>query len=85
MCRYRPTRASPNIGSGTAEPTRPANKRRADRSTVGPVDADTIPHPGDVSPGFIAEAGRCWRMVYDHNLQATHRETRPAGRVGGAH
>jgi hypothetical protein len=34
--------------------------------------ADTMPHPGDVSPGFIAEADRCWRMVYDHNLQATH-------------
>jgi len=25
----------------------------------------TMPRPDDVSPGFIAEAGRCWRMVYD--------------------
>ena len=31
-----------------------------------------MPEPGDVCPGFIAEAGRCWRMVYDHNGQATH-------------
>jgi hypothetical protein len=28
--------------------------------------------PGDVCPGFISEAGRCWQMVYDHNMQATH-------------
>jgi hypothetical protein len=28
--------------------------------------------PGEVCPGFMAEPGRCWRMVYDHNLQATH-------------
>jgi hypothetical protein len=46
------------------------------------VDADTIPHPGDVFSGFIAEAGRWWRMVYDHNLQATHCDDAPrcAGR-----
>jgi hypothetical protein len=31
-----------------------------------------MPRPGDVSPGFLAEPGRCWRMVYDHNLQSTH-------------
>jgi hypothetical protein len=37
-----------------------------------------IPHTGDVSPGFIAEAGRCWRMVYDHNLQATRCAEPPA-------
>ena len=38
--------------------------------------------PRDVSPGFIAEAGRCWVMVYDHNIQATHCDERPtwAGR-----
>ena len=33
--------------------------------------------PGEVSPGFIAEAGRCWRMVYDHNIQATHCDEPP--------
>jgi hypothetical protein len=31
-----------------------------------------MPEPGDLSPGFIAVADRCWRMVYDRNLQATH-------------
>src|SRR5581483_6063163 len=28
--------------------------------------------PGDPCPGFIAQPDRCWRMVYDHNLQAAH-------------
>ncbi len=23
-----------------------------------------IPQPGDVAPGFVAEPGLCWRMVY---------------------
>ena len=32
----------------------------------------TMPRPGDVSPGFMAKPGRCWRMVYSHQLQATH-------------
>ena len=40
--------------------------------------ADRMPEPGDVSPGFIAEADRCWRMVYDWNLQATHCAEPPA-------
>ena len=31
-----------------------------------------MPLPGDPSPGFLSEAGRCWRMVYSHQLQATH-------------
>jgi hypothetical protein len=29
-----------------------------------------MPQPGDVCPGFMADAGRCWRVVYDRNLQA---------------
>jgi hypothetical protein len=37
-----------------------------------------MPQPGDPCPGFMAEAGRCWRMVYDHNLQATHCRETPA-------
>jgi hypothetical protein len=32
---------------------------------------DRMPEPGDVCPGFVAEAGACWRMVYSR-LQATH-------------
>jgi hypothetical protein len=31
-----------------------------------------IPRPGDIHPGFTAEPGRCWRMVYTKQLQATH-------------
>ena len=33
---------------------------------------------GDVSPGLVSEAGRCWRMVHDHDLQATNCDERPA-------
>ena len=40
--------------------------------------SDPMPEPGDVSRGFIAEANRCWRMVYDHNFQATHCVEAPA-------
>jgi len=29
---------------------------------------DSIPEPEDISLGSIAEANRCWRMVYDRNL-----------------
>ena len=32
------------------------------RSTVCPVDR--VPESGDPCPGFVAEPGRCWRMVY---------------------
>jgi hypothetical protein len=32
----------------------------------------TASRPGDRCPGFIAEPGRCWQMIYDHNFQATH-------------
>ena len=42
-----------------------------------PRPVDRMPEPGDVSPGFIAEAGRCWRMLYDKQLQATHCDERP--------
>jgi hypothetical protein len=38
----------------------------------GRDDQVVPPRPGHVSPGFMAEAGRCWRLVYDHNLQSTH-------------
>jgi hypothetical protein len=37
-----------------------------------------MPTAGEVSPGLVAEAGRCWAKVYDHNLQATHCDERPA-------
>jgi hypothetical protein len=36
------------------------------------------PRPGDPCPGFMAEPRRCWRMLYDHNLQATHCQEVPS-------
>jgi hypothetical protein len=30
------------------------------------------PHPGDPPPGFVAEAGGCWRMVYTTTSKSTH-------------
>ena len=43
-------------------------------SGIGPAwDNRWMPaRPGDPCPGFTAEAGRCWRMVYSKQLQATH-------------
>ena len=40
-----------------------------------------MPQPGDPCPGLMADAGRCWRMVYDHNLQATHCANTPSWSV----
>ena len=42
------------------------------------METVVMPIAGEVFLGFIVEAGRSWRMVYDHNLQATHRDERPA-------
>jgi hypothetical protein len=39
---------------------------------------DRMPLPGDPFPGFLSEVGRCWRMVYSHQLQATHCTGTPA-------
>jgi hypothetical protein len=39
---------------------------------------DRMPEPGDPCPGFIAEPGRCWRMVYSGLMQATHCREAPA-------
>jgi hypothetical protein len=41
-------------------------------SNAYPQIAGTMPKPADLCPGFIAEPGRCWRMVYSKQLQATH-------------
>ena len=30
------------------------------------------PRPGDRSPGFTAEPGECWALVYSNLLQSTH-------------
>ena len=37
-----------------------------------------MPAPGDPCPGFIAEHGRCWQMVYSRQMQATHCQERPS-------
>ena len=42
--------------------------REQSSSTVAAVTA----MPGDSCPGFIVDVGRCWRMVYDRNLQSDH-------------
>jgi hypothetical protein len=31
-----------------------------------------IPRPGDMSPGFMVEEGRCFRLVYSSQLQSMH-------------
>ena len=36
------------------------------------TDSGRMPQPGDVSPGFYVEPMRCWRLVYDHQLQSSH-------------
>jgi hypothetical protein len=38
----------------------PAMRRPS--ATVRPMGA--IPQAGDLAPGFLAEPGQCWRMVY---------------------
>jgi hypothetical protein len=34
----------------------------------------SIPKPGDLAPGFSADPGRCWRMVFNASIQGTHCE-----------
>ena len=36
-----------------------------------------FPCPGDPCPGFMAQPGRCWQMVYSNQLQATHCTAQP--------
>ena len=57
-------------GGGRLSPACVGVGRELSRSTLDVVTP--MPEPGDISPGFIAEAGRCWRMVYDNSFQATH-------------
>ena len=40
-----------------------------------------MPQPGDVCPGFMADAGRCWRVVYDRNLPGGCDEGLGRGRI----
>ncbi len=28
--------------------------------------------PGDISPGFFVQGGRCFRLIYSPQLQSTH-------------
>jgi hypothetical protein len=65
--------ASPPLSRGAAPRT---------DSGVPLVPVDRMPEPGEPCPGFIAEPGRCWRMVYSQQLQATHCREAPewAGR-----
>jgi hypothetical protein len=39
---------------------------------------DRMPEPGDLSPGFFVQEGRCFRMIYSPQLQSMHcREATP--------
>jgi hypothetical protein len=33
---------------------------------------DNMPEPGELSPGFFVQEGRCFRMIYSAQLQSTH-------------
>ena len=37
-----------------------------------------MPEPSDPCPGFMSVPGRCWRMLHDRNLQATHCHETPS-------
>jgi hypothetical protein len=37
-----------------------------------------MPQPGDLIKAFSVQPGRCFRMVYDYKLQATHCPGAPA-------
>jgi len=41
---------------------------------------DRMPEPGDLQRGFFIAPGRCFRMVYSRQLQATHCYESPARR-----
>jgi hypothetical protein len=37
-----------------------------------------MPEPGDLHGGFFIAPGRCFRMIYSDQLQATHCYEKPA-------
>jgi hypothetical protein len=37
-----------------------------------PISVTQMPEPGDLIAAFSPQPGRCFRMVYDHQLQADH-------------
>ena len=39
---------------------------------------DRMPAPGDIVTAFSPQPGRCFRMVYSEQLQATHCHAPPA-------
>jgi hypothetical protein len=39
---------------------------------VEQIAMSEMPRPGDISPGFFIQQGRCFRMVYSKQLQSTH-------------
>jgi len=39
---------------------------------------DRMPEPGDLITAFSPQPGRCFRMVYSHQLQADHCRQAPA-------
>jgi len=51
------------------------SKRTHPPGTVAPM---AMPQPGDLITAFSVQPGRCFRMIYDHKLQATHCRRPPA-------
>jgi hypothetical protein len=45
------------------------------------AEVNRMPPPGDLITAFSVEPGHCFRMVYDHKLQATHCRQPPAWKV----
>ena len=49
-----------------------------DRPPIYGDPVDQMPEPGDLITAFSPQPGRCFRMVYSHQLQADHCRQPPA-------
>ena len=53
---------------------------------LGPPNVSPMPEPGDLIEAFSPQPGRCFRMVYSVQLQATHCRQEPAwNHLAGPH
>jgi len=55
-----------------------AFRSRSEQGGDNVLGVEPLPRPGDRSPGFMAEPGRCWALVYSRQLQSTHCQEAPA-------
>ncbi len=56
----------------------PVTPNRAALAPVYGRPMSPMPEPGDLIAAFAPEAGHCFRMIYDHKLQADHCRGEPA-------